>query len=45
LNVDWLDELTPWFTGRMIARLKDDARTELPIARDCVQAVKERLGV
>ena len=45
LNLDWLDELTPWFTGRMVARLKDAKRTELTVARDRVRALKERLGL
>jgi len=34
MNLDWLEELTPWFTGRMAARLKDERRTELTVARD-----------
>jgi two-component system LytT family response regulator len=45
LNLDWLDELTPWFAGRMAARLKDEKRTELTVARDRVRALKERLGL
>jgi two-component system LytT family response regulator len=45
LNLDWLDELTPWFTGRMNARLKDEKRTELVVARDRVRALKERLNL
>ncbi|HLG98116.1 MAG TPA: LytTR family DNA-binding domain-containing protein [Bryobacteraceae bacterium] len=45
LNLDWLDELTPWFTGRMSARLKDAARTELTVARDRVRLLRTRLGI
>lgn len=45
LNLDWLDELIPWFTGRMAARLKDEKQTELTVARDRVRALKERLGL
>ena len=45
LNLDWLDELTPWFTGRMAARLKDEKRTELTVARDRVRVLKQRLGI
>ena len=45
LNLDWLDELTPWFTGRMTARLKDEKRTEVTVARDRVRALKQRLGL
>ena len=44
LNVEWLDELTPWFTGRLTVRLKDEKRTELTVARDRGRALKERLG-
>ena len=45
VNLDWLEELTPWFTGRMSARLKDDKRTELTVARDRVRLLKRRLGL
>jgi two-component system LytT family response regulator len=45
LNLDWLDELAPWFTGRLAARLKDEKRTELRVARDRVRALKDRLGL
>jgi len=45
LNVDWLDELMPFFTGRLVARLKDEKRTELTVARDRVRALKERLNL
>jgi two-component system, LytTR family, response regulator len=45
LNLDWLDELSPFFTGKMAARLKDEKRTELTVARDRVRALKDRLGI
>lgn len=45
LNLDWLEELTPWFTGGLVARLKDDKRTELTVARERVRALKQRLGI
>ena len=45
INLDWLDELTPWFTGRMAARLKDEKRTELTVARDRVRILRQRLGI
>jgi two-component system LytT family response regulator len=45
LNLDWLEELTPWFTGRMAARLKDEKRTELTVARDRVRLLKRHLGI
>ncbi|HZP60963.1 MAG TPA: LytTR family DNA-binding domain-containing protein [Opitutaceae bacterium] len=45
LNLDWLDEVIPWFTGRLVVRLKDEKRTELIVARDRVRALKERLNL
>jgi DNA-binding LytR/AlgR family response regulator len=45
VNLDWLEELTPWFTGRMAARLKDEKRTELTVARDRVRLLKRHLGL
>lgn len=43
--IKFVHELFPWFAGRMKLRLKDDRRTELDVARERVQAVKERLGL
>jgi len=45
MNLDWLEELTPWFTGRMAARLKDEKRTELTVARDRVRLLKRYLDL
>jgi len=45
LNLDWLEEVTPFFTGRLAVRLKDETRTELVVARDRVSAFKERLNL
>ena len=45
VNLDWLEELTPWFAGRMAARLKDEKRTELFVARDRVRLLKRHLGL
>jgi two-component system LytT family response regulator len=44
VNLDWLDEIKPWFTGRMAVRLKDGG-TELTVARDRVRLLKRRLGL
>ena len=43
LNLDYVEEVTSWFGGGMIVRLKDGKRTELQIARDRLKQVKERL--
>ena len=45
LNLEFVHELHGWFAGRMLVRLKDEKRTELPVARDRVRALKERLGI
>jgi two-component system LytT family response regulator len=44
VNLAAVAEICAWFGGKMIARLNDQARTELPIARDRVRTLKERLG-
>jgi two-component system LytT family response regulator len=45
LNLAYLLELDAWFEGRVLARLKDEKRTELQVSRDRVQELKKRLGV
>jgi two-component system, LytTR family, response regulator len=45
LNLDWMEDLTPSFAGRLTVRLKDPKRTELTVARDRARAVKTRLGL
>ncbi|HLJ50372.1 MAG TPA: LytTR family transcriptional regulator DNA-binding domain-containing protein [Bryobacteraceae bacterium] len=45
VNVDHIQELHNWFAGKMVVRLKDEKRTELPVSRDRVRALKERLGI
>ena len=45
LNLDHLQELHADFGGRMVARLKDVSRTELPVSRDRVRVLKGRLGL
>lgn len=44
VNLDWVQEVNSWFAGGVLVRLKDDKHTELPVARDRVRALKERLG-
>jgi len=43
LNLKYVDEITSWFGGGMVVRLKDHKRTELPVARDRVRELKKRL--
>jgi len=43
LNLHYVEEVSTWFGGGLVVRLKDGKRTELQIARDRVKQVKERL--
>jgi len=45
VNVDWIHEVNSWFAGKVILSLKDEKRTQLPVARDRVRILKERLGI
>lgn len=45
VNVAFVHELYTYFGGKMLLRLKDDARTELTVARERVKELKDRLGV
>lgn len=45
LSLDHVQELHSDFGGRMIARLKDGKRTELPVSRDRVRGLKQHLGL
>ena len=44
VNISSVSEVCSWFGGRLIARLNNAAKTELPIARDRVRNLKDRLG-
>jgi len=45
LNLDYIDQINGWFSGRLMVRLKDEQRTEIVVARDRVRALKEILGL
>lgn len=45
VNVDWIQEVNSWFAGKVMVSLKDSQRTQIPVARDRVRALKERLGI
>ena len=45
LNLAYVLELDAWFEGRVLARLKDEKRTELQVSRDRAPELKKRLGV
>ena len=44
VNLSAVGEVTAWFGGKMVARLNDAAKTELPVARERVKNLRERLG-
>lgn len=45
VNLNYADELYPWFGGKMILRLKDPKKTEITVARDRLRDLKDRLGL
>ena len=45
VNVDWIQEINSWFAGKVVLNLKDPQRTQLPVARDRVRALKSHLGI
>ena len=45
VNVAFVEELYPDVDGGMLARLKDEKKTVLSVARDRVRTLKERLGI
>jgi two-component system LytT family response regulator len=45
VNVPLIQELFPDVDGGVVVRLKDDAKTELSVARDRVRELKQRLGI
>jgi two-component system LytT family response regulator len=42
VNMAWVGEVEPDLGGRLLVRLKDAARTELPVARERARAFRER---
>jgi two-component system LytT family response regulator len=45
VNVDWIHEVNSWFAGKVLLSLKDGRRTQIPVARDRVRALKSRMGI
>ncbi|HYT65796.1 MAG TPA: response regulator transcription factor [Vicinamibacterales bacterium] len=45
VNAAFVQELFPAVDGGVLVRLKDEAKTELAVARDRVRDLKERLGI
>ena len=44
VNLASVGEVASWFGGKMVARLNDAAKTELPVARERVKSLRDRLG-
>ena len=45
VNLDYIDEVHGWFSGRVLVRLKDIGKTEVVVARDRVKVLKSLLGM
>jgi two-component system, LytTR family, response regulator len=45
VNLTAVSELDKWIDGGVLVRLRDDRKTELPVARDRVRALKDRLRI
>ncbi len=45
VNLSFVQELHADVDGGLLVRLRDDARTDLPVARDRVRELKETLGI
>jgi two-component system LytT family response regulator len=45
VNLGFVHELLPAVDGGLLARLKDERKTELTVARDRVRDLKQRLGI
>ena len=45
ININFIEEVHGWFSGKILVRLKDKLRTELIVARDRVKILKDFLGM
>jgi two-component system LytT family response regulator len=45
INIAFVQELFPAVDGGVLARLKDEKKTEVSVARDRVRELKQRLGI
>ena len=44
LNLDWVQEATVSFSGKVVVLLKNARHTQLPVARDRVRLLKSRMN-
>ena len=45
VNLNWIRDVNSWLAGRVVLTLKDGQNTQLPVARDRVRILKERLDI
>ncbi len=45
VNLDFIEEVHGWFSGKVLIRLKDATKTELVVARERVKILKDFLGM
>jgi two-component system LytT family response regulator len=45
VNLSYVDQVSGWFAGRFHVRLRDKARTELPVSRSNVNKLRHTLGL
>ncbi len=45
VNLDLIEEVHGWFSGRVLIRLKDREKTEIVVSRDRVKKLRESLGM
>lgn len=44
VNLDHVAEIVPWFSGAFLLRMRDDARTEIPMSRQYAREFKQLFG-
>lgn len=45
VNLNQVAEIVPWFSGTYLARMRDEAATELPVSRQYGKQLKQLMGV
>jgi two-component system LytT family response regulator len=45
VSLDWIQEVNAWFGGKLVLTLRDTPQTQLPVARDRVKLLKEKMGM
>lgn len=45
VNLDFIEQVHGWFSGRVLIRLKDDQKTEIAVARERVRVLKNAIGM